>query len=130
MDFYPSVYDKAACVFFSLAGGHIFGNGNKRTAVLALDQFLLANATYLLLSNEEMRAIAERTATYRTRNENAKDVIAVLSETVEANSVAFRLTRLKNPRFYREIHAVKNLIRGSRLNQPGARPRQAIRQQG
>jgi prophage maintenance system killer protein len=41
--FYPTIYDKAACLFFSIAGGHIFGNGNKRTGVLALDQFLWAN---------------------------------------------------------------------------------------
>jgi death-on-curing protein len=51
MDFYPTVSDKAACLFFSLAGGHIFSNGNKRTAVLALDQFLIANSIYLVLSN-------------------------------------------------------------------------------
>jgi hypothetical protein len=25
--FYPTLHDKAACLFFSLAGGHIFGNG-------------------------------------------------------------------------------------------------------
>ena len=38
MDFYPTIYDKAACLFFSIAGGHICTNGNKRTGVLALDQ--------------------------------------------------------------------------------------------
>jgi prophage maintenance system killer protein len=37
VEFYPTIYDKAACLFFSIAGGHIFTNGNKRTAVLALN---------------------------------------------------------------------------------------------
>jgi death on curing protein len=42
VEFYPTIYDKASCLFFSIAGGHIFSNGNKRASVLALDQFLLS----------------------------------------------------------------------------------------
>ena len=26
VDYYPTIYDKAACLFFSIAGGHIFYN--------------------------------------------------------------------------------------------------------
>jgi death-on-curing protein len=69
-DFYPTIYDKAACLFFSIAGGHIFTNGNKRTAVLALDQFLLANSVYLLVPNLEMEQLAKDTASYRARGED------------------------------------------------------------
>jgi len=127
VEFYPTLYDKAACLFFSIAGGHIFGNGNKRTAVLALDSFLTMNAVYLLLSNEEVRKLAEETATYRMRNENAKEAIAKISRLIARNSAAFRLLRLTNPSAYRTFHSAKNLIRQAASNQPDARPKQALR---
>lgn len=109
--FYPTIYDKAACLFFSIAGGHIFGNGNKRTAVLALDQFLLANSIYLLLTNKDIEELAMSTATYRTRNEHPDDVRSRLSQLIEGNSVEFRKIRHANMRLYRRMHRVKNIIR-------------------
>lgn len=66
-DVYPSVTEKAAALFHSLISNHPFHNGNKRTAVIALDQFLLANGYYLLLSNAATYVLAEHTASYKER---------------------------------------------------------------
>jgi prophage maintenance system killer protein len=42
-DVHSTVLDKGAALFHSLTANHPFHNGNKRTAVLALDHFLLAD---------------------------------------------------------------------------------------
>lgn len=106
-EFYPTIYEKAACLFFLLAGGHVFTNGNKRTAVLALDQFLYANAIYCVLSNDQMQKLAEDTASYRTRGENHKQVMSQISKLIERNSVPFAALRLKTPKLYRRVHRDK-----------------------
>jgi death-on-curing family protein len=124
-DFYPTIYDKAACLFFSLAGGHIFANGNKRTAVLAVDQFLTANEIYLLLSNEEIKKIAEETASYRLLGKNEKVVIAELSEKFEIESMEFRIMKHHDGKLHWRWHSLKRSIRTHALNQPGIRPFQA-----
>lgn len=110
-DFYPTIYDKAACLFFSIAGGHIFSNGNKRTGVLALDQFLFANSVYLLLSNEDMEQLAKRTASYRERNEDHKQVKQHISQVIAAESTEFRALRRINPSSYRRFLRFKKELR-------------------
>src|SRR5579864_5512617 len=62
VEFYPTIPAKAACLFYGLIENHCFHNGNKRTAVLAIDQFLTANRHLLLLDDEEIRILAEETA--------------------------------------------------------------------
>jgi death on curing protein len=108
--FYPTLHDKAAVVFFSIAGGHIFGNGNKRTAVLALDQFLLANLTYLLLQNDDMYELALRTATYRTRNENQQEVKARIAKIIKDSSVEFRVIKKKNQAMWTRLQRIRRTI--------------------
>jgi death-on-curing family protein len=109
-EFYPTLSDKAACLFFSIAGGHIFGNGNKRTAVISLDQFLIANKIYLLLSNNEVRELAEATASYHERHETQEFAMTRIREAIAENVAEFRLFRLQNPRFYKQMHLVKSSI--------------------
>ena len=111
--FYPTIYDKAACLFFSIAGGHIFGNGNKRTAVLALDQFLWANSIYLLLTNLEIYNLALWTATYRTRNEHPDQVKAEIARRIEEESVEFRLIKATRPAIWKKLNRVRRIIRTS-----------------
>ena len=110
-DFYPTIYDKAACLFFSIAGGHIFSNGNKRTAVLALDQFLLANSVYLLISNKDMEELAKRTASYRVRNEDHKQVKKNIAAAIEADSIELRALRVTDPKAYRRFLRLRKGIR-------------------
>jgi prophage maintenance system killer protein len=123
-DFYPTIYDKAACLFFSLAGGHIFNNGNKRTAVLALDQFFDANGIYLNLSNDEIKNIAVATASYRLRNEDHQAVKAGLAVSFREHSFPFKAVRLSNPSFYKRLLRIKRLIRQNPFNNADAKPRQ------
>lgn len=42
-DVYPSLFEKAAALLDSLSRNHPFVDGNKRTATIALDQFLKKN---------------------------------------------------------------------------------------
>ena len=113
VDCYPTIYDKAACLFFSICTGHIFTNGNKRTAVLAVDQFMLANEVYLTLPNEDMRRLAEHTAEYNIRQENQRDVRERISRLFRDNSTTFRETFHTNRAIHRRMHRVKRLIRNA-----------------
>lgn len=66
-DAYPDVHQKATALFHSLIANHPFGDGNKRTAVLSLADFLLANGYLVRFSIAEMYEIAIRMASYRER---------------------------------------------------------------
>lgn len=111
VEFYPTIYDKAACLFFSICTGHIFTNGNKRTAVLALDQFLLANEVYLTLSNEQIKDLAEDTAKYNIRREDQRDVRSRISALIRDNSIPFRTVFRTSATANRRLHRVKRKIR-------------------
>lgn len=113
VEFYPTIYDKAACLFFSVCTGHIFTNGNKRTAVLALDQFLLANEIYLTLSNEQIRELAEDTARYNIRHENQRDVRVRIAELLRENSISFRALFRTNAKLNRRLHRAKRAIQAA-----------------
>jgi len=66
-DAYESTLEKGSALFHSLIANHPFQNGNKRTAVIALISFLMANEYYPALTNAEMLDFARLTATYRER---------------------------------------------------------------
>lgn len=62
---YPSFPEKAACYFHSIArGGHIFHNGNKRTALLVLETFLNINGFELTLDNQKAEDFTVEVATH------------------------------------------------------------------
>lgn len=51
---YPSIPEKACCYYHSIArGGHIFRNGNKRTALTVFDSFLTLNGYELTLPSQQ-----------------------------------------------------------------------------
>jgi death-on-curing protein len=64
-EIYPTILEKSAALFHSIVANHAFRNGNKRTAVIAIDHFLLANGYLLLSTNSRMYDLAESTAQYR-----------------------------------------------------------------
>ena len=66
-DAYESILEKGSALFHSLIANRPFQNGNKRTAVLALVSFLMANEYYPALTNSEMLDFARLTATYQVR---------------------------------------------------------------
>ena len=90
-DLYPTLEDKAAYLFFHLTTSHIFENGNKRTAVLCLDAFLLLNEHLLALSNDEVHDLAQGIAESGERGERPARVLERVREIIHANLVPFEL---------------------------------------
>jgi death on curing protein len=52
-DAYPTIFDKAAALFESLAQNHPFYNANKRVAFLSMLQFINYNGYNLKMTNKE-----------------------------------------------------------------------------
>jgi len=82
-DAYPTVPEKAVALFHSINANHAFMNGNKRTAVMAIDHFMIANDHCLLLSNDAMYKIAEKTASYKERGLTQDQSLAEITEALE-----------------------------------------------
>ena len=85
-DAYPEILEKAAALFQSLIANHPFANGNKRTAIIVLQTFLVANSVAPAFSHEEMYELARQTASHRERNITTKqslgEIVSFLKETV------------------------------------------------
>lgn len=88
-DLYPSLAEKAAALFHSLSCNHCFHNGNKRTALVALDMFLAANQYAFLASNEEAYRLAKATAAHNERGVSARAVLAEITAFIGENTIAF-----------------------------------------
>ena len=67
-DLFPSIYEKAARLLYGIANNHAFVDGNKRTAVHAMEVFLIMNRISLDYTIDEMEdmviGIADNTLTY------------------------------------------------------------------
>lgn len=81
-DAYPTVIEKAVALFHSLIANHPFHNGNKRTAVLAFDLFLVANGYFGLIGNEEMYRLAQKTAAYKQRGLSHEESLREILDSV------------------------------------------------
>jgi death-on-curing family protein len=124
-DAYPTIYEKAACLFHSLIANHCFHNGNKRTGVLALDQFLCANGYVLTLPNDDMRRLAEITASYRQRGVGPKEIMELVGKFVQTSSVAFSILKTTQPKFHARCLEWRREIREHPSNAENAIPVQA-----
>jgi death-on-curing family protein len=82
IDIYPTALEKGAAMFRSLNADHCFMNGNKRTAVIALDLFLVANGYGLALQNDEMFELARETARYKERGITDEEVLRNILNTI------------------------------------------------
>jgi len=56
-ELYPSIHEKAARLLFGIANNHAFIDGNKRTAVHAMEMFLQINGYVLDCSDTELENI-------------------------------------------------------------------------
>jgi death-on-curing protein len=83
---FPTLYDKAAAFFHALACNHCLTNGNKRTAVVALDHFLTANGHCLIANNEEIKTLAEATASHNAAGVHFRDALANITAFLWANA--------------------------------------------
>ncbi len=109
-DIHPLTLDKGAALFRSLNANHCFLNGNKRTAVLALDTFFVANEYCLILSNDDMYKLAEKTARYKKRGLSHEQALAEILNTIKEAVIPFDAIAAegKNNEKFLNIH--KNLM--------------------
>lgn len=67
-DLFPSINEKAARLLYGIANNHAFVDGNKRTAVHAMEVFLIMNRVTLDYTVDEMEVlvigVADNTLTY------------------------------------------------------------------
>ncbi len=90
-DAYPTILGKAAALFHSINANHAFTNGNKRTAVIAMDHFLMANDHLLLLENDSMYKIAEKTASYKARGLSHDESLTEIHEALEEHVISINI---------------------------------------
>ena len=93
-DAYAGIEQKAAALFHSLIANHPFSDGNKRTAVLALVSFVIANELFPVLSNEVLYALAKGTASYRERGLTHSQAFDEILELLSHGLVPFETLRL------------------------------------
>ena len=82
-DIYPTTIEKGVALFHALIANHAFVDGNKRTAVTALDHFLLANGFVLGIPNSAMYELATNTASYRERKVSHEDSLVEIVDAIE-----------------------------------------------
>ncbi len=92
-DIYPSVEEKAAALFHSLIANHPFVDGNKRTAVIAVSLFLIANSRFWFLGNDAMYRLATRTASYRERDVSHEEVYREILDELCGGIISFAAIR-------------------------------------
>jgi prophage maintenance system killer protein len=126
-DAYPTIEEKAGSLFHSLIANHCFNNGNKRTGVLAIDQFLYANSFVLTMTNEDMYGLARVTASYRESGISSKAMMALIAGFVKHNMVAFSALRASQSRFYAQCVEWRRFIRDHPLNSKDAHTQQSLR---
>lgn len=117
-DVYSGIFEKGAALFHSLIASHPFHNGNKRTAILALDHFLLANGFFLALSNNHMYKLAMNTATYKERGIGHDAILSQIEETLRSGSLPLSDLEKKGDRssLYENVNRVRSIIRRHKLN--------------
>lgn len=93
-DAYPTIQEKAAALFHSLVCNHCFYNGNKRTAVVAVDLFLLANDYALLMSNEDVYGLAKEAAEANSVGVGPEQILETITERIDEGSMSFALLRV------------------------------------
>jgi death on curing protein len=93
---YPTLPQKAAALFHSLACNHCFINGNKRTAVIALDLFVAMNGHMLFMSSGEVYALAKSTVTANVSNRSLDEVMASLAHTISESIIDAQVLTVEN----------------------------------
>lgn len=80
---FRSLPSKAAALFHALIANHPFIDGNKRTAVLAMHDFLWVNGRMVLASNDDMIELALKVADRRGQphEQLVKELTTLLGQT-------------------------------------------------
>src|SRR5574337_802835 len=101
-EFYKTIFEKAAPLFHSLVCNHPFGNGNKRTAVVCVDNFLAANGYFLALTNSQMYRLAKKTASHNKKGIRCEVVLDEIVKRLKKFSIP--LETLKNYRVLQDLY--------------------------
>ncbi|EKD29911.1 MAG: hypothetical protein ACD_78C00216G0005 [uncultured bacterium (gcode 4)] len=72
--YYPTIIEKSAHLFFGIIQFHCFNDGNKRTAVVSLDNFLKLNDIIIEDLIIKMEDIAIGTAKWEMKKEDLEKV--------------------------------------------------------
>ncbi len=114
-DAYTDVTEKAGALFHSLVANHCFHNGNKRTAVLALDNFLLANGHLLVLDDIATYELARSAASYKEQGRTHTQVLQEIVTAIRAATVPFAILR-EDPASRRLLDSLRKYRRSLRLH--------------
>jgi death-on-curing protein len=93
-DAYPTILNKSVALFHSLIANHPFNDGNKRAAIIALDDFLVANGFIQDLSNEEIYNLALQVASYKVRGLSHDQSLMEISDAL--SEILIPLSTLKS----------------------------------
>lgn len=121
-DAYPALIQKAGALFHSLIANHPFHNGNKRTAVLAFDLFLIANGYFCVLPNDKMYQLATKTASYRERGLSHEQSLREIRDALEGLVIPLEALRqeakndLQIGRLHKTVMKARRRIRHNKLN--------------
>ena len=115
---YSGLVQKSAALFHSLISNHPFLDGNKRTAVVALDHFLLANGDLIVMPDAEMYAFTMRVASYKSLGVAHGQIFGEIVTKIRESTVRISSLR-KYPKLsalYNEALAASRSIRSHPLN--------------
>jgi death on curing protein len=124
-DAYPTIEEKGACLFHCLIANHCFQNGNKRTGVLALDQFMYANGYVLTIQNDVMYSLAQLTASYREQGTSSKDMLTLIAGYIASHLVPYSTLEVTQAKFYSQCLEWQKDIQENPLNAEGVVTEQA-----
>lgn len=83
-DLYPTLYRKAAVLYYLLNRDHPFGNGNKRMSAAALAVFLFINDHLLTATSDALR---DKTLWVAQTTDSMKTVLDELEEWIKGNTI-------------------------------------------
>ena len=79
-DQYPTIFEKAALLLWYINTGHVFFDGNKRTAFVVAATFLKINGYNLVTSQDTVKEISLKVATYQQVNYSFEELVQWITE--------------------------------------------------
>jgi Fic family protein len=100
-----------------MIANHPFQNGNKRTAVLTVEAFLLGNGYGLAINNDDMYELAQKTASYKQRGLAHEESLSEIRDTLNKSTFTLSLfyrEQKKDPKMsklYKSMIAIRKSVR-------------------
>ena len=110
-EIYPTIEEKGAALFHAIDIGHAFIDGNKRTSIIALEHFLVANGYFLAIGQQDMHDLAVQTASYRERGMSSAQSYGEVLNAMVGAVIHIREFLKTDVDSYRSLRAVHFSIR-------------------